>query len=254
MTGGPLAGRAAIVTGAGQGVGEGIARALAARGASVVVAARRAETGEPVAEALRAAGGDAVCIETDVTRAADLDACVAATVERFGAVEMVVHNAHHGGVVHRIEALDPKVWDDNSRTAVWGMLHCARAAEEQLVRAGDRGRFVVITSPAALEGSADRPVYSAVKAAQRGMARWLARQWGRHGVTVNAVAPVAMSPSLEDAFRDDALRERVLGRAALGRVGDPATDIGPIVAFLCSDDARFVTGQTVICDGGRLMP
>lgn len=254
MTAG-LAGRTAIVTGAGQGVGEGIARALAARGANVVVAARRADTGEPVADSIRAAGGSAVCVPTDVTRRPDVDACVAAAVEQFGSVEIVVHNAFSGAVPHRLEATDfDEHWKLMSRTGVWAVLHCGQAAWPQLRAAGDRGRFVILTSPSGVEGSATIPLYSPVKAAERAIAKSLAREWGAHGVTVNCIAPVAASPALAAAFgRTPAMKAAVEARTALGRVGDITDDVGVVAAFLASDDARYVTGQTIVCDGGSFM-
>ena len=98
-----LENRVAIVTGAGQGVGEGIARRLAQEGATVVVAARRAETGEPVVESIRSAGGQAVCIVTDVSVSESVDACVASTVQQFGRLDIMVHNAFMGGIPHKLE-------------------------------------------------------------------------------------------------------------------------------------------------------
>jgi NAD(P)-dependent dehydrogenase (short-subunit alcohol dehydrogenase family) len=253
-TDGRLAGRTAIVTGAGQGVGRGIARALAARGANVVLAARRAETGEPAAEEIRTGGGEAQCVVTDVTRGDDLERCVAATVERYGGLDIMVHNAFRGGRRHRLEDVDGQLWTTNSRTAVWGSFYAARAAFAHLRKAGTRGRLILVTSPAGVEGSVTIPVYAAVKAAQRGMAKSLSREWGQHGITVNCVAPVAETPALAAAFSDNpALKERLEARTALGRVGDAERDVGAVVAFLASDDAGYVTGQTIVCDGGSFM-
>jgi len=250
----PLAGRTAVVTGAGQGVGEGIAAALAARGANVVVAARRAETGEPAAAAIRDRGGEACCIVTDVTRGGDVQRCVTETVARYGALEIMVHNAFHGGRPHRLEDVDDALWATNSRTAVWGSYYCARFAAPHLRAAGARGRLLLVTSPAGVEGSVNLPIYSPVKAAQRALAKSLAREWGRHGVTVNCVAPVAETPALTTAFAaNPVLRERLEARTALGRVGDAERDIGAVAAFLASDDGGYVPGQTVVCDGGSFM-
>lgn len=249
-----LGGRTAIVTGAGQGVGEGIARALAAGGANVVLAARRAETGEPAAAAIRVRGDEAVCIVTDVTSRESMAACVAATVERYGGLDVMVHNAFRGASPHRLEDLDAELWGHNSRTAVWGSYYSAVLAFPHLVQAAPNGRLVLVTSPSGVEGSVNIPAYSPVKAAQRAMAKSLSREWGPHGITVNCIAPVAETPALTSAFAaNPVLKERVESRTSLGRIGDAEADIGSVVRFLASDDGSYVTGQTIVCDGGSFM-
>ena len=255
---GRLRDRVAIITGAGQGVGEGIARRLAAEGARVVIAARRAETGEPVAESIRDSGGAAICIVTDVADSGSIQSCVDLTVERFGSLDIMVHNAFTGGRPHRLEDADlAKHWSDMSRTAVWASLICARAAHPHLVVASARrgsGRLILVTSPSGVEGSANIPLYSPAKAAQRAIAKSLAREWGSHGVTVNCLGPVAASPALVRAFeKNPALKDAIEARTPLGRVGDVTADIGSVALFLASDDAGFVSGQTVICDGGSFL-
>lgn len=252
----PLAERVAIVTGAGQGIGEAVARRLGAAGATVVVAARRSATGEPVAESIRADGFSAHCIEADVTDRASVVACVAETVERFGGLHIVVHNAFAGGVTHRLDDDDLlDHWDQMSRTAAWGSVICAQAAAPHLVAAGRWGRLIFISSPAGVDGSAAMPMYSAVKGAQRAMAKSLAREWGAYGITANCIAPVAASPALVHHFETrPELRAGIEARSPLRRVGDPVADIGGVVAFLASDDAAYITGQTIMCDGGATMP
>ncbi|MEX0666548.1 MAG: SDR family oxidoreductase [Acidimicrobiia bacterium] len=249
-----LTGRTAIVTGAGQGVGLGIAHAFAAAGANVVIAARRAETGEPAADEIRARGGEATCIVTDVTSRTEVAACVAKTVERYGALEIMVHNAFRGGTPHRLEEVGLDLWEDNSRTAVWGSFYSAVLAYPHLRDAGAKGRFILLTSPAGVEGSVNIPLYSAVKAAQRAMTKSLSKEWGPRGVTVNAIAPVAETPALAGAFAENpVLKERVEARASLRRIGDPERDIGGVAVFLASDEGGYVTGQTIVCDGGSFM-
>lgn len=250
----PLDGRTAIVTGAGQGVGRGIALALAAAGANVVVAARRALTGEPVAAEIRGRGGVAECIVTDCTVRTDVEACVDATVARFGGLEIMVHNAFAGGRAHRLEDLDLALWDENSRTGAWASFYAARVAYPHLAAAGDRGRLVFVTSPAAVEASAGIPAYGPVKAAQRALAKSLAREWGPLGVTVNCIAPVAETPALAGAFAErPELEERMRLRTALRRIGDAERDIGGVVVFLAAEAGGYVTGQTVVCDGGSFL-
>ncbi len=249
-----LAGRTAIITGAGQGVGEGIARALARDGARVVIAARRSETGEPVAEAIRANGGEAMCIVTDVTNRESMAECVNKTVAKFGGLEIMVHNAFRGGRPHRLEELDDELWQQNSRTAVWGSYYSAVLAFPYLSVAGDRGRLIFITSPAGVEGSANLPAYGSVKAAQRAMAKSLAREWGPLGITVNCVAPVAETPALTSAFsKNPTLKSLIEDRTSLRRIGDPEHDIGAVASFLAGDEASYVSGQTLVCDGGSFL-
>lgn len=254
MSAGSLAGRVAIVTGAGQGVGEGIARHLAALGAAVVVAARRADTGEPVAETIRAAGGEAVCIVTDVTGRASIEQCVADTVSRYGRLDVMVHNAFAGAVPGRLEDTDlDGNWTRMSRTAPWASLWCAQAAYPHLTASG-HGRLILITSPSGIEGSANIPLYSPAKAAQRAMAKTLAREWGPAGITVNCIAPVAASPALVNAFANNpALKAAIEARTPLRRVGDCEDDIGAVAGFLAGDDSRYVSGQTIVCDGGSFL-
>lgn len=249
-----LAGRTVIVTGAGQGVGEGIARACSAEGANVVVAARRAETGELVAAAIRDAGGEAICIVTDVTERASMAACVDRTVEHFGGLTVMVHNAYRGAPPQRLEDVELDQWERSSRTAVWGSYHSAVLAYPHLRAAGTRGRLILVTSPSGVEGSVNIPIYSPVKAAQRAIAKSLSREWGPEGITVNCIAPVAASPALVGAFEQNpVLEERLQARTSLRRIGDPEADIGAVAVFLASDDGGYVTGQTIVCDGGSFM-
>lgn len=260
-TGTRLQDRVAIVTGAGQGVGEGIARRLAEEGATVILAARRAETGEPVAEAIRAAGGIAECIVTDVAKGDSVQQCVDETVRRHGRLDIMVHNAFSGAVPHLLhEATMEKNWKLMSKTGVWACFFCARAAYPHLQQSSRRGtglgggRLILITSPSGVEGSANIALYSPAKAAERAIAKSLAREWGPESITVNCIAPVAGSPALAIAFeRNPALKDAIEARTPLGRVGDITKDIGSVALFLASDDSSYVTGQTIVCDGGSFL-
>ena len=141
-----------------------------------------------------------------------------------------------------------------SETAVWAVLFCGQAAWPHLQAAGARGRFIILTSPSGVEGSANIPLYSPVKAAERAMAKSLAREWGPSGVTVNCIGPVAGSPALVNIFEKvPELKGSIEARTPLGRIGDIEMDIGSVALFLASDDSAFVTGQTIICDGGSFL-
>jgi 3-oxoacyl-[acyl-carrier protein] reductase len=248
-----LVGRTIIVTGAGGGVGRGIAMACAGEGARVVVAAR-SETGAETVALIEAEGGLADWVRCDVTRRSDVEATVAAAVALDGALDAVVHNAtsRRSSEPVRVEDVSDELWEEHASVSLRAAYYCAAAAFPHL--AARRGRFVLMTSPAGMEGSPMLPVYGIVKGALRGFAKSLAREWGPHGVTVNLVSPLASSPALEQAMIEDpAMKARLAARIPLGRVGDPAADIGPVVAFLLGDAAGYITGQTVVVDGGRFM-
>ncbi len=250
---GLLDGRVAVVTGAGQGVGAGLARALAAAGAAVVVATRRAATGEPVAASIQAAGQDAVFVRCDVTSADDVDAAVDTALRRFGGLDVMVHNAvSPPGPPCPLHLTGSDIVTSQIATATTATYLCARASLAHLRRRP--GTMILLTSPAGVEGSGNLPVYAAAKAAQRGILKSLAREWGPLGVRVNAIAPVARTPAMDAAARaNPGLQERLAGRTALGRVGDAFGDIGPVAVFLASDGARYITGQTIVADGGGFL-
>ena len=246
-----LAGTTVLVTGAGGGVGEGIAKACATHGANVVIAARRLETGEPVAAEIEERGGRAIAVRCDVAVAADVAAAVDAAVSTFGGLDTMVHNAlAPTGPPTPIEEVPDATWRSMIDTAVRASYLCAREAFPHL--RDRRGSLILVTSAAGVEGSPYIPAYGLVKAAQRGLLKSLAREWGPLGIRVNGLGPVAMTPAMavsaksSPVFTDGLL----IGRTPLRRIGDPEPDIGPVVVFLASDLARYLTGQTLIVDGG----
>ena len=248
---GLLAGRTVLVTGAGNGVGRGIALAAATWGASVVVTSL-ADNGGETTDLVRQRGGTAEWLRCDVSSRLDVDAAVAGAVDRFGALHAVVHNAtsRRSSEVQRLEDATPAVLDDHVGVSLRGAYHCAAAGHRHLRETG--GRFLLFTSPAGMEGSAASPLYGAVKAGLRAFTKSLAKEWGPDGITVNCLSVLAVTPALANAYRErPELEERLRRIVPLGRVGDPETDIGPVVAFLASDESRYVTGQTIVVDGGR---
>jgi len=244
--------RVALVTGASGGVGEGIARALGSSGWTVWVAARRHHEGQQVADSVTELGGRGRFIECDVSDGTSVGATVEAVIERDGRLDGVVHNATSGLSPHPVIPLEVPMADlrDHVVVSLRGAYLLAQASHSHLAKS--RGSLVLLCSEAGFEGKMRLAPYAAVKASVRGLARAWAREWGRDGVRVNCVAPLANSPAMEVAFAKDAtMADRVLGNHPLGYLGDPVQDIGPVVRFLLSDDARYVTGVTIMADGGN---
>jgi len=243
--------RVVIVTGATGGVGRGIALACGEAGWTVWIAARRAVEGGEVADEVTARGGAGRFVHCEAGEPASVAEVVAAVVEHEGALHGVVHNATSGLSPRPGSIADTALADlrDHVAVSVRGTYLLAREALPHLEAAS--GAMVVLTSEAGFEGKARLPAYASVKAAQRGLVRALAREWGPRGVRVNAVAPLASSPAVVEAFeRDPAMSARVLGRSPMGRLGDAETEIGPVVRFLLGPDSAFMTGVTLPVDGG----
>lgn len=247
---GSLDGKVVLVTGGGAGIGRAICLACADAGAHVVVVAPGAN-GAETAE-LANAITPAVAVAADVTVAGDVRRGIDTAIEHFGRLDAIVHNAtsRHSSGVQAIDDIDDAIWDDHVAVSLRGAFHCAAAGLDALRRT--HGRFIVMTSPAGIEGSAARPAYSAVKGAVRGFVKSLAVEWGPYDVTVVAVSPLAMTPAMEQAYEaDPGLEDRLNRLVPLGRMGDPVGDIAPVVRFLLEDGSHYITGQTIVVDGGR---
>ncbi len=246
--------RTVLITGASQGVGKGLALAAGAAGAAVVVTARNAEAAESVADEIRQRGGQAASFRVDVVDRAEVEGAVATALSRFGRLDAMVHNAtsRFSGRGAALQNVTDEDWDDQVAVGLRGAFHCAKASFAELRRA--KGSFVLLVSNAGIEGSLPLPVYSAVKGAQRALVKSLAREWGPEGIRVNALAPVAMTPAMDEFFAaQPKMRAYIEFGAALRRIGDPETDIGRALNFLIGDDSQFITGQTLLVNGGATM-
>jgi 3-oxoacyl-[acyl-carrier protein] reductase len=198
-----------------------------------------------------AAGGAGRFVACDVADRVSVARALAEVVARDGRLDAVAHNATSALSPKPASLRDVSLADvqDHVAVSLRGAYLLAGAAYPQLRAA--RGAYLLLTSEAGFEGKARLPVYAAVKAAQRGFARALAREWGADGIRVNCLAPLAESPAMDRAFAlDPAMEDRVLGRNPLGALGDPIADVGAAARFLLSDDARYVTGHTLMADGG----
>ncbi|TAK25825.1 MAG: glucose 1-dehydrogenase [Chloroflexota bacterium] len=250
-----LDGKVAIVTGAGLGIGRGIAAVLAASGARVVIANRdRRPTGDGAAQAIRDGGGDAIAIRCDVSQERDVTELVRGTVAHYGRLDILVNNAAIG-VYKTIEDLTSEEWDLCLGTNLKGSFLCSKYALPELRRAGG-GSIVNIASVHAFRTTASCSPYAVTKAGQIALVRTMALDYARERIRVNAVCPgwtrSALVQGIFDASGDPVRMERTVAeRQPMGRIGEPE-DIGKAVAFLCSDDASFITGATLVVDGGLL--
>jgi NAD(P)-dependent dehydrogenase (short-subunit alcohol dehydrogenase family) len=246
-----LQGRTAIVTGAGAGIGKGIARRFASEGASVVVAEYHEENGRATAQQLHDEFGiPAEFVAVDVGVKEQVENMVAVAAGRFGGVDILVNNAGGSGFMgrfeHHTDDIMKKSFDVNFYAGYWAM-----QAAFPLMRARGWGRIINICSLNAVNAHPFTMNFNAAKEALRGLTRTAAREWARHGICANVICPAAAS----DAYKSFAgsypeLAAELLAQNPMARMGDPEQDIGPVAAFLASDDSRYVTGMTMFVDGG----
>lgn len=245
-----LAGKVAIVTGAGQGIGRGIALAYAREGARVVIAELRPHRAERTAAEIRAAGGVALAVPTDVSRREGVDAMVRRAVAEFGGLDVLVNNAQgmHG---HRpLEELTDEEFDVFLVSGLKGTFWAMQAVFPHMRDRGG-GRIINFVSLNAIVGAPGLADYNATKGAIAALSRTAAREWGRYGILVNCIAPGATSKrGMEYLERNPEAARRIAEERPLGRLADPERDLAPVAVFLASDDGHFVTGQTYFVDGG----
>ncbi len=245
-----LEGRVAVVTGAGQGVGRGIARRLALEGATVVVAEINRQSGEEVAGECSELGGRGVFIHTDVLSKDSVEQLIAHSIERLGTLDILVNNAYAAGPPQRLQAKPESdfrlAMDACFFAALWSM-QAAFAA----MRAQGRGRIINLCTLNGVNAHPYSADYNTSKEALRALTRSAAREWAAYGITVNAICPAAVTPAYE-RFRAVApeLAKQMLEQNPMGYMGDAEQDIGGVAAFLASDDARYLTGNTLFVDGG----
>ncbi len=264
-----LDGKVAIVTGAGRGIGRGIAMTLAEAGADIVAAARtKSEIEETAAEVKKM---DRVCfaISTDITKSSDVQKMVDATVTKFGRVDILVSQAGGGGapkplvplpgyyppwakgIPDFLEPISEEMWRQVMDTNLTSMFLCARAVGPHMIRQ-KKGKVINMSSFAGVKAYQNQLAYSTSKAAVSMFTRCLAVEWARYGINVNAIGPGYVHTRMTaPLLKNEAARERLMRSVPLNRFGEPR-EVGLLAVYLASDASDYLTGQTIYLDGGML--
>ena len=247
-----LEGKVGLVTGGTSGIGRETAVLFAKAGAKVVVAGRREVQGNETIEMVRAAGGDALFVKSDVSKAAEVETLIQKVVERFGRLDIAFNNAGIEGVQAPIVRQSEEDWDRTIAINLKGVWLCLKYEIRQMLRQGGGGAIVNMASIIGLIGTAGVAAYSASKHGVIGLTKTAALENAKSGIRINAVCPgFTETPMADRIFRAPAVRKYVVDCHPIGRFGRPA-EIAEAVVWMCSDRASFMTGQSLVLDGGFL--
>jgi NAD(P)-dependent dehydrogenase (short-subunit alcohol dehydrogenase family) len=245
-----LTGQVAVVTGSTKGIGRAIAEEMARAGAKVVISSRKADACEEVAAAIVKEGHEAIAIPCHIGRRADCEALIAKTRERWGRIDTLVCNAainpYYGPLTGLADEVFNKVMETNVRSNLW----LANLVRPEMAARRD-GSIIIVSSIGGLKGTEILGIYAISKAADMQLARNLAVEWGPDNIRVNCIAPGLVKTDFARAlWEDPELRKGSEDRTALRRLGEPE-DISGAAVFLASRAGRWITGQTIVIDGGR---
>jgi 3-oxoacyl-[acyl-carrier protein] reductase len=241
-----LSGKVALVTGAGRGIGKAITLKLVSLGASAVVADIALPGAQSVVDEIKAAGGDALALAADVSKADDVNRMVDAVIAHFGRIDILVNNAGITRDQLLLRMTDDE-WDSVLAIDLRSVFLCTRAALKYMIKER-KGRVVSVASIVGLMGNAGQANYSAAKAGIVGFTKSIAKEVASRGITVNAVAPGFIETDMT-AKLSEQQRQALAARIPLGYLGTPQ-DVAETIAFLALDEARYITGQVVTIDGG----
>ena len=245
-----LTGKVALVTGAAQGIGRGIALAFAKEGADLGISDQNPDPLKGVAEEIRALGGRVHATQCDVSIRTDCEGFVRSSVEALGRLDVLVNNAGWSKSTVPLMQVDDEQFEKTLRINTLGTFFMMQLAQPHLVAAGG-GSIINFASGSGTSGMPGEGPYAAAKEGVRGLSRVAANEWGPEGIRVNVLCPFANSPGmLAWSEIDPKGYAAMVGRIPLRRVGDCEDDIGRTAVYLASDDAEYVTGQTLMVDGG----
>ncbi len=248
-----LQGKVALVTGASSGIGRATAEALASNGAQVAINFHRNETGAEAARSqIIGAGGCAIVVQADVTRASDVDSLVEQTVNEFGAIDILVNNA--GSLVERLKILElsEERWDEVIDLNLKSAFLCSKAVVGSMMQR-KTGAIINVSSIAGRNGGALGSIhYSTAKGGLITFTKGLAKEVAPYGVRVNAVSPGVINTPYHEQFSSPEMMKTYTGMIPLGRVGTP-TEVGKVICFLASDAASYLAGETIEINGGMFM-
>jgi NAD(P)-dependent dehydrogenase (short-subunit alcohol dehydrogenase family) len=246
----PLKGRVAIVTGGGTGIGLAIAKRLGELGARLAIGSRNSANIEHGSAELRQAGFDPLVVQIDVRNPEQVDEMVHRVVHHFGRIDILINNAA-GNFICRAEDLSPNGWNAVIGIVLNGSFYCSRAVGRHMIARGKGGAIVSVLANYVWTGSAGTIHSAAAKAGVLSMTQTLAVEWARHRIRVNAVAPgpIESAGAAKQLWSTPEAVERVTRMVPLGRWGQPS-EVADAVGFLVSDQAGFITGETLTIDGG----
>ena len=247
-----LAGKVAIVTGAGRGIGRVLALGLADAGADVVIADILAREGEDVAQEVRKKGKDSIFIKVDLCRKTEIEDMISETVKHFGVIDILINNAAVN-IFSPAEEFSLDDWNKVLSLNLTGVFLCAQAVGKVMI-GQNRGKIVNVASVGGMTGTYRNAVaYDSSKAGVINMTRSLAVEWGKYHINVNAIAPGMIATDLtRKRLEDKDFYDYYVERVPLGKIGQPDDLVGPVV-FLCSGASDWLTGQTMVLDGGQTL-
>jgi len=247
-----LEGKVALVTGGTSGIGRETAILFAKAGAKVVVAGRREAEGQETVELVQAAGGDGLFVKADVSKASEVEALIKKTAEKFSRLDIAFNNAGTEGVWVPIVRQSEADWDRTIEINLKGVWLCLKYEIRQMIKQGGGGAIVNMASITGLIGTAGAAAYSASKHGVIGLTKSAALETAKSGIRVNAVCPAVIeTPMGERLFGSPVTHKYVLSCHPIGRLGRPA-EIAEAVLWMCSERASFMTGQSMVLDGGFL--